>query len=337
MKRILNFVVAFGVIAIVIGIQPAQSADINERKARFGHGLTEEHPQGKAALHFAELVDKASSGKIKITVLANQVLGPDAQMLSALQSGVQEFYAGSPATLNTQVKELAFLDLPYLLASSREAHAFYDGPALDYVNKKLEQVGVVVLGWWENGFRQLTNSKRPIKTLEDLKGLKIRTLQSPASIDFFRELGANASPLPWSELFVALETKAFDGQENPVVLMYTQRFYEVQKYMTMTSHMYFPLLFAVSKKWHDKLTPDEQAILRNAAVQTKTYQRKLAGDDVDKAIAGFKEHKVQIDELPPADLQKMREVATKIAEKNTPNIGPEFMKLVQEELAKLRK
>jgi tripartite ATP-independent transporter DctP family solute receptor len=330
-------VVVFTVIPLLMGIQQAQSADIKERTARLGHGLSDEHPQGKAARHFAELVDKASGGKIKITVLANQVLGPDTQMLTALQSGVQEFYAGSPSTLNTQVKELGFIDLPYLLANYQEAHAFYDGPALDYVNKKLEQIGIVVLGWWENGFRQVTNSRRPIKTLEDLKGLKIRTLQSPASIDFFRELGANASPLPWSELYVALETKAFDGQENPVVLMYTQRFYEVQKYMTLTSHMYFPLLFAVSKKWHDNLTPDEKAILRDAAIQTKGYQRKLAYDDVDKAMMGFKEHKMQIDELPAGDLQKMREVATAIAVKNTPNIGPEFMQLVQGELAKLRK
>jgi TRAP-type transport system periplasmic protein len=339
MKRLLGIALIVGVATLLVGPQPAwsQGADIKARTARFGHGLADDHPMGKGARFFADLVDKASGGKIKITVFANQVLGPDSQMLSAVQGGVQEFYVGSPATMNTRVKEIGFMDLPYLLATSKEAYAIYDGPALDYVNTKLEQAGLVTLGWWENGFRQLTNSKRPIKRLDDLKGLKIRTLQSQASIEFFRALGANASPLPWSELFVALETKAFDGQENPVVLMHTQRFYEVQKYMTLTSHMYYPLLHTVSKKWWDQLSPAEQKIMREAAVQTTAYQRKLSGEDVDKAMAAFRSHGVQIDELPAADQQKMREIAVTISEKNAASIGPEFMKLLHGELAKLRK
>lgn len=314
----------------------AQAQDYKARSTRFGHGMADSHPAGLAAKRFAAEMEKGTGGKFKTTVIANQALGPDPQMLGALQGGVQEFYTGSALALLGQVKELGFQDVPFLFNSEAEAHAVFDGPVGDYLNRKLAGVGIHVLGWWENGFRHITNSKRPINTLADLKGLKLRTQPNPLTLDAFKAIGANASPLPWSELFVALETKAFDGQENPVVLMYTQRFYEVQKYMTLSGHVYSPLIFAVSKKFWDGLTDDERKLMTAAARKATAYQRATTAAEADNALKGMKENGMQVTQFSEADLQKIREQVPPAIAPHLEKIGPEFMNLVRTEIAKVR-
>lgn len=311
-------------------------ASAQEIKARFGHGLADEHPQGKAAKMFAATVDKNSKGRIKITVIANQALGPDPQMLSALQGGVQEFYAGSALALVGQVKEIGFQDVPFLFNNEAEAHAVFDGPVGKALNDKLAEKGVVVLGWWENGFRHITNSKHPVNKVSDLRDLKFRTQPNPLTLDAFKSLGANASPLPWSELFVALESKAFDGQENPIVLMYTQRFYEVQKYLTLSSHVYSPLLFAVSKKFWDGLSADDKQMMSAAAKEATAFQRKENGGEAGKALQGMKDKGMQVAEFSAAEKQIIRDKVGPAIEKHLDKIGPEFMGLVRREIQAAR-
>lgn len=313
-----------------------QAQDAKPRTARFGHGLADNHPAGLAAKQFAADMDKATGGKMKITVIANQALGPDPQMLGALQGGVQEFYTGSALALLGQVKELGFQDVPFLFNTEAEAHAVFDGPVGQYLNTKLAGVGIHVLGWWENGFRHITNSRRPVHKLDDLKGLKLRTQPNPLTLDAFKAIGANASPLPWSELFVALETKAFDGQENPVVLMYTQRFYEVQKYMTLSGHVYSPLIFAVSKKYWDSLSNDERQMMTSAAKSATAYQRKTTAAEAGAALQGMKDKGMQVTQFSEADLQAIRDKVPPAIAPHLEKIGPEFMALVRSEIAKAR-
>lgn len=310
--------------------------DIKPRTARFGHGMADTHPAGQAATRFAEEMAKVTDGKMKISVIANQALGPDPQMLGALQGGIQEFYTGSALAMLGQVKELGFQDVPFLFQSEAEAHTVFDGPVGDHLNDKLSSVGIHVLGWWENGFRHITNSRRPVNTLDDLKGLKLRTQPNPLTLDAFKAIGANASPLPWSELFVALETKAFDGQENPVVLMYTQRFYEVQKYMTLSGHVYSPLIFAVSKKFWDSLSAQEQALMNTAAKNATTFQREFTASEVDVALQSMKDKGVEVTQFSQADLQKIRDLVPPAIEPHLQKIGPEFMGLVHKEIAAAR-
>lgn len=310
--------------------------DFKARTARFGHGMADNHPAGEAARQFAAEMDKASDGKMKITVIANQALGPDPQMLAALQGGVQQFYTGSVLAMLGQVKELGFQDVPFLFNTEAEAHQVFDGPVGDYLNERLSAVGIHVLGWWENGFRHITNSRRPVNTLDDLKGLKLRTQPNPLTLDAFKALGANASPLPWSELFVALETRAFDGQENPIVLMYTQRFYEVQKHMTLSGHVYSPLIFAVSKKYWDGLSADEQRAMETAAKNATAFQRKRTADEADSALQGMKDRGVQVTQFSDADLKAIQDRVPAAIAPHLDKIGPEFMGLVRDEIAKAR-
>ncbi|NYT80089.1 TRAP transporter substrate-binding protein [Alcaligenaceae bacterium] len=332
----IKHIFAMAVISAVGMVGGAQAQDFKARNLRFGHGMADNHPAGLAAKKFSAEMLKATGGKTKISVIANQALGPDPQMLGALQGGVQEFYTGSALAMLGQVKELGFQDVPFLFESEAEAHAVFDGPVGDYLNDKLSAVGIHVLGWWENGFRHITNSRRPVNTLADLEGLKLRTQPNPLTLDAFKALGANASPLAWSELFVALETKAFDGQENPIVLMNTQRFYEVQKYMTLSGHVYSPLIFAVSKKFWDGLTPEEQQLMTAAAKNATAYQRELTAGEVDVALKNMKDKGMQVTRFSDGDLQKIRDLVPPAIAPHLEKIGPEFMNLLRAEIAAVR-
>lgn len=320
----------------IAAVGTAYAQEFKARNLRFGHGMADDHPAGQAAKKFSAELLEATDGKMKIAVIANQALGPDPQMLGALQGGVQEFYTGSALAMLGQVKELGFQDVPFLFESEAEAHTVFDGPVGGYLNDKLSAVGIHVLGWWENGFRHITNSRRPVNTLADLEGLKLRTQPNPLTLDAFKALGANAAPLAWSELFVALETRAFDGQENPIVLMNTQRFYEVQKYMTLSGHVYSPLIFAVSKKFWDTLTPQEQQLMTAAAKKATQFQRELTASEVDVALNNMKKHGVEVTSFSETDLQKIRETVPPAIQPHLEKIGPEFMSLLNSEIALAR-
>lgn len=335
----IKHILAMTVLSAVTGVGTVGSAYAQEfqaRNLRFGHGMADNHPAGEAAKKFSAEMLEATGGKMKISVIANQALGPDPQMLGALQGGVQEFYTGSALALLGQVRELGFQDVPFLFESEAEAHVVFDGAVGDHLNEKLSGVGIHVLGWWENGFRHITNSRRPVNTLEDLKGLKLRTQPNPLTLDAFKALGANASPLAWSELFVALETRAFDGQENPIVLMNTQRFYEVQKYMTLSGHVYSPLIFAVSKKFWDKLTPEEQSLMTQAAQNATKYQRELTASEVESALENMKENGMEVVRFSDDDLQQIRDLVPPAIEPHLDKIGPDFMNLLNTEIAAVR-
>lgn len=334
-KRILAAVLLSAATGVV-AVGTAHAQEFQVRNLRFGHGMADDHPAGMAAKKFSAEMLEATGGKMKIAVIANQALGPDPQMLGALQGGVQEFYTGSALALLGQVKELGFQDVPFLFQSEAEAHTVFDGPVGDYLNEKLSAVDIHVLGWWENGFRHITNSRRPVNTLADLQGLKLRTQPNPLTLDAFKALGANASPLAWSELFVALETRAFDGQENPIVLMNTQRFYEVQKYMTLSGHVYSPLIFAVSKKFWDGLSPQEQSLMTEAAQRATAYQRELTAGEVETALENMKKNGMEVVRFSDDDLQKIRDLVPPAIDPHLEKIGPEFMTLLNTEIATAR-
>jgi tripartite ATP-independent transporter DctP family solute receptor len=235
--------------------------DFKPRLIRFGYGLNEQSNQGRAVRLFAEAVEKASGGKMKVRAVGAAALGPDTQMQQALIGGAQEMMVGSTATLVGITKEMALWDTPFLINNAKEADALLDGPIGQKVMDKLKDKGLVGLVYWENGFRNLTNSKRPVTKLEDLGDVKLRVMQNNVYLDSFKLLGANAIPLPFSELFSALETKTVDGQENPYNTILSSKFYEVQKYLSVTNHVYAPWIVTVSKKWWDTLSPAEQKVL----------------------------------------------------------------------------
>ena len=296
-----------GLVAALVATGAAQAQDFKPRIVRFGYGLVDNSNQGRAARMFAQEVEKATGGKMKVRAIGNASLGSDTQMQQALIGGAQEMMVGSTATLVGLVPEMAVWDTPFLFSNAKEADVVLDGPVGDKIKAKLEVKGMVGLVYWENGFRNLTNSKRPVAKLEDLNDIKLRVMQNNVFLDSFKALGANAVPLPFSELFTALETRAVDGQENPYNTIVSSKFYEVQKYLTVTNHVYSPWIVTVSKKWWDGLSAAEKKVLQDAAIKSRDFERKDTREEAAKALADLKSKGMQVNELSAAEANRMRE------------------------------
>jgi tripartite ATP-independent transporter DctP family solute receptor len=314
----------------------AQAQDIKPRIIRFGYGLVENSNQGRAVKVFADEVEKRSGGKMRLRAVGGAALGSDVQMQQALIGGAQEMMVGSTATLVGIVKEMALWDTPFLFNNGAEADAILDGPVGQKVMAKMPEKGLVGLVYWENGFRNLTNSKRPITKTEDLAGVKLRVMQNPVYLESFNALGANAIPMAFSELFGALETKTVDGQENPFNTILSSKFYEVQKYVSVTNHVYSPWIVFVSKKYWDGLSKDEQKVLMDAAKVSRDFERKDTRAEAAKAVADLKSKGMQVNEVSPAEVNRMRDKLTRVNATIATNVGMDLWNETQAELKKLR-
>jgi tripartite ATP-independent transporter DctP family solute receptor len=310
--------------------------DIKPRLIRFGYGLNEQSNQGRAVKFFAEQVEKNSGGKMKVRAVGAAALGPDVQMQQALIGGAQEMMVGSTATLVGITKEMALWDTPFLFNNAKEADAILDGPIGQKVMDKLQDKGLVGLAYWENGFRNMTNNKRPITKMEDFDGIKLRVMQNNVYLESFRKLGANAVPLPFSELFSALETRTVDGQENPYNTILSSKFFEVQKYLSVTNHVYSPWIVLVSKKWWDTLSKDEQKVLLDAARASREFERRDTREEAGRALAELKAKGMQINELSPAESARMRDKLTQVNAGIAVNVGLDLWNETQGALAKMR-
>lgn len=334
MKKLLLTVTATA-LALSFGAS-AYAQDIKPRLIRFGYGLNEDSNQGRAARFFAEEVAKRSDGKLKVRTFGAATLGPDPQMQNALIGGAQEMMVGSTATLVGTVKEFAVWDVPFLFTNEKEADAVLDGPVGQKLLDSLQAKGLVGLVYWENGFRNLTNSRHKIEKAEDLEGVKLRVMQNPVFIDTFKAAGANAVPLAFAELFTALETKAVDGQENPYTTIVSSKFYEVQKYLTVTNHVYSPWIMTASKVWWDKLSKDEQKILMEAAVASRDFERVDTRAQAQKALDELKAAGMDVTVMPEPEVAKLREKAAPVTQTVINNVGQPLWDEVQAEIKKSR-
>ncbi|KRB83969.1 TRAP transporter substrate-binding protein [Noviherbaspirillum sp. Root189] len=335
MKKIVN---ALAIALALAGLSASvQAADYKPRIIRFGYGLAEDSNQGRAVKFFADDLAKRTGGKMKAKGFANASLGSDTQMQNALIGGAQEMMVGSTATLVGIVKDFGVYDLPFLFNNEKEADAVLDGPFGQKLIGKLQDKGLVGLVYWENGFRNLTNTKHPVAKLEDLQGIKLRVMQNPVYIDMFNSFGANAVPLPFSELFTALETKTVDGQENPVNTIQSSKFYEVQKYLSLTKHVYSPWIVLVSKKWWDGLSADEKKAIQESAAASRDFERKDSREAATKAVDFLKQKGMQVTVVSDAELGRMREKAKPAFDKFASEGGADLIKELQGEIAKVRK
>lgn len=314
----------------------AAAADVKPRLIRFGYGLNEESVQGRAARFLAQELEKVSGGKLKMKTFGSANLGSDEQMQGALAGGAQEMMVGSTAPLAGMVKEFGVFDLPFLFNSEKEADAVLDGQLGQDLLKKLEARGLVGLVYWENGFRNMTNSKRPINRAEDMQGIKLRVMQNQIALGVFNTLGANAVPMPFSELFTALETRTVDGQENPITTIQSSKFYEVQPYLTISRHVYTPWVVLASKKWWDTLSPDEQKLIRQAAAASRDFERKDSRADSAKAMTTLEQAGMKINTISPEEVARMRQKVQPVVDKYTQELGPELIKQLNDEIQKAR-
>lgn len=311
-------------------------AEIRDQTIKFASANNKGHPQVTGMEKFAELVKDKSGGKIEVKLFPGGTLGGDVQTVSALQGGVIEMTVLNAGILANNVKQFGAVDLPFLFDSGAEADKVMDGAFGDSLIKLLPDTGLIGLGYWELGFRNLTNNRHPVTKLEDIKGLKIRTIQSPIPIELFNTLGANAVPLPYTELYTALETGTVDGQENPAANILNAKFYEVQKYMTLTRHQYNPQIVLVSKKFWDGLNDEEKAVLEAAATEARDYQRKVSRDADAAALEEIRKTGMEVSEFSPEETQKLRDAVKPVIEKFSAEIGAETVQALFKEIGAAR-
>lgn len=239
-----------------------------------GIGLNDESAQYASLEVFKELVEERSDGRIEVELYHSSQLGDDREMMEALQMGAQEMTCPSTAPIAPFVSDFKVFDLPFLFPSNEAADYVLDGPIGQDLLDQLEEIDIKGLAYWENGFRHVTNSERPIEEPEDFDGLKLRTMENPIHLAAFRELGANPTPMAFGELFSAMQQGVVDGQENPWGTIYLQNFYEVQDYVSDTGHVYSPFVLMMGLEYWENLPEDLQDIVQEAALEAKEHNRK---------------------------------------------------------------
>jgi tripartite ATP-independent transporter DctP family solute receptor len=331
-----NYITLALAAVLAAGTALPAAAEFQDRNFRVSNGVNADHPVGNGVDAMNACLDDKSGGKIKLTAFWGGALGGDLQATQALRSGTQEMVVTSSSPLVGILPALGVFDLPFLFADEAEADAILDGEFGDYIADLLPDVGLVNLAYWENGFRNLTNSKRPIEKWEDVQGMKVRVMQNNIFLDTFQNMGANATPMAFGEVFSALETKAIDAQENPFVTIDTSKFYEVQDYLSVTRHAYTPFLVLFSKPIWDTLSEEEQAALRDCAIAGRDVQRDASRALSNESLERVKGEGMQVNEVSAEEHARMVEKAQAVYQKHAESIGPEVVERIRAELKELR-
>jgi len=259
------------------------------RTLKISYILSKDSQLGAGAKAFAEEVAKRSGGRLAVEQYPNAALGGEVEMLKALQLGTLDLAFITGAPLPTVVPEVGAFNIPLIFRDVEHAHAVLDGPiGQDYL-RKFDSKDLVALAWGENGMRHLTNSKREIRTPEDLKGLKLRLPQSEVMLIGFKALGADPALLPFPQVFGALQSGQFDGQENPIATIMSAKFAQVQKYLTLSGHVYDPAVFLASPDMFNELPDEDRKILTEAARAGAQASRKYAAEAQEKGVAALRQ------------------------------------------------
>jgi tripartite ATP-independent transporter DctP family solute receptor len=328
---------AFSLLAACGFLLPAVAQDIQERTVRIGHLNNADHPTSTGVKKFAELVAAKSGGKIKVQEFPSSQLGNELQQQSAMQGGVQEMFVASTTSLAGVVKEFGVFDFPFLFSNSKQADAMVDGPLGKLLAGRLADKGIVILAFFDLGARNVTNSKRPITKAEDLDGLKLRVIPNPVFLDTFRTFKANPVPMAFAELYGALESKAVDGQENPYSVILSNKFFEVNKFVSATNHVIAMNPVQISKRFWDRLSPAEQKLLQDAAVEAQDFQRVVSRDAASKALGELKAKGMSFNEIAPAEVARMRAAVRPVHDKFGASYDPAVMTLFKSELERVSK
>jgi tripartite ATP-independent transporter DctP family solute receptor len=302
------------------------AAHAQAMKLTLGHGAAPGNPRHEASVKFAELVKSKTNGRIEVQIAPSAQLGDDAAMVTALRTGALDLSANSQGAVANAVPEYAAYGMPFLFSSAAAAFKLLDGPLGKELADKSAEKGLVVLGYWDNGIRHMTNSKHPIAKVDDMKGLKMRTPPDAVLVDIMQALGAEAQQIKFAELYVALQQGVVDGQENPLMNIHASKLYEVQKHLALTSHMFQMTPLLVSKRTWDRLTDADRKALTAAAAEATALQRKLAQEADDKLLADLKAKGVQVSTIDKAAFAK---ATTKVEEKWLAGpIGPYVRKVI---------
>lgn len=287
---------------------------------RASHSCANTHPYQLGLERFAELVKEKTNGAVEIDIFHSAQLGDERANIEDLQMGTLDIAVSSTGPLGNFVEDFLILDLPFLFTSYDHAHAVLDGEIGQNLLAKLDNVGIVGGAFWENGFREMTNSKHPINSVADCAGLKLRCMENQVHMDAFTALGMDPTPMAWSEVFTSLQQKVIDGQENPIAVIYSNAVYEAQDYMAITNHVYSPSVILFSKAVFDKLDPAYQTALMEAAAEAADYERSCCEDNEVAQISEMEEKGLQV---TYPDVTEFQAAMAPVYEKYAPQFGQE--------------
>jgi tripartite ATP-independent transporter DctP family solute receptor len=302
-------------------------AALAELKLKAGHTLAPDHPYQMGLERFAELVKERTNGEISIDVFHSSQLGSERELIEALQMGTVDVTIVSTAPLAGFTNEFLVYDLPFLFPDTATARRVLDSPFGQKALDSVSNIGLVGLVYFENGFRHVTNSKLPLVKPSDMQGLKIRTMENKIHMASFRVLGATPTPMAFGELYTALQQKTIDAQENPVPIIFTSKFYEVQKYCSLTGHFYAPTPFFFAQAAWERLSDEQKAIVKQAAAEARDYERGLIDQQNADFVSQLKDLGLEIIEIDkPVWIEAMKPVYDEFA----PTIGADTLKEIQD-------
>ena len=327
-----------GVLGLAL-LSPLMASDAEARELSVSTVLSDAFPWGQAAEKWAELVEERSGGDLTLRVYPNAqlVAGDQTKEFSAMRQGLIDLAVGSTINWSPQVPELNLFSLPFLMPDHAAIDALTQGESGKQVFAAIESKGIKPLAWGENGFREVSNSSKSITSPDDLKGLKIRVVGSPLFQDTFSALGADPTQMSWTDAQPALTTGAVDGQENPFNTVVSSKFYEVQKYLTVTNHVYSPWIVTASKRWWDGLSKTEQDIIMKAAQTARDFEREDTRAEAREALAKIKEQGMEVNKVSPEEIQRMREQAKPAIQTVIDTVGEPLFNEVQAAVEKAPK
>lgn len=327
LHRLLVVPVAAGLLLAALLGGPA-----NSRAAEFdlveAHTTPPDHPYSLGMVRFAQLLRERTHGRVNIQIHDSRQLGDERQVVEGLQLGTVDLTVTSTGPLGGFVPAMNVLDLPFLFRDSAHAYAVLDGGIGQGLLRKFEAVDITGLAFWENGFRHITSAKRPVRGPDDLKGLKIRVMENKVHQAAFRQLGADATPMAWGEVFTSLQQGLLDAQENPIPIIATFKLYEVQKYLSLTGHVYSPAPLLISRKVWERMPADIQKIVRDTADEVARVQRRLVRSQEQKQLGELKSKGMTVIESP--DKAAFREALKPVIEQFQGQFGPGLVQQIRD-------
>ncbi len=317
-------------LAVLSAAAPALAKTI----IKVGHGTNEQFHMHRAIEKFEELVEQGSNGEIDVQIFPSSQMGPDREMIEGVQTGVLEMAVPPSALLSGWDSAFSVIELPYMYTSKDNAFKVLNGKAGDAMLERLQSNGLIGLGWLELGLRQITNNTRPIRTPEDLQGIKLRTMKVPAHVDTFKALGANPTPLNFGEVYSALQQGVIDGEENPIAIIDSSRFYEVQKYLSTTGHVFTVYVPVISQSFFHSLSDEHQQLILDSMAKAAEYQQEIVNAEEAAQLQKIRDAGVEVTELTPQQRSVFAEKTKTVRKKYRDQVGAEvydnWVKAVEE-------
>lgn len=330
MKKVLLSILSLAIVVFVSACGSDNASNSSNEQDQYtiriaGGAVGPEHSLTKTFNYLKDKLEEESDGKFKVDLNVAGELGEDREIIEAMQMGEVQLASPSPAALGGFNKSVAILDMPFLFPDRETAYRVLDGEPGQMILTNLEDSGFKGLGYFENGFRNVSNNVKPIKTIEDIKGLSIRTMQNQTHIEAWKLLGANPTPMAFGELYTALQQGTVDGQENPFGLIVANKFYEVQKYLTVTNHVYAPNVIITNKNFFDGLPEDLQEVFTSVVKEAIEYNRQLAQEEEKTAREALEAEGMEVYEFSTDDLKQMQQIVEPVYDQFKDDIGAEVV------------